>query len=219
VLLLALVIFAVFVCALAVHAAAVRLMFALARDNNLPFAGALSHVSARSGAPVVPSLVVGAMAGAILVANINLPNVIEMLCSVAIVWANLAYLLVTFPLLLSRRGNAAALGAAGGSRYFSLGRWGLPVNVVAVVWGLFVVTNIGWPRTEIYGSHPWGRFAAPLGTLALVGAGTAYYLLYQRKRTGIVLQHRAGESLDGSSLESKNPTIEARAQVRLVPGE
>ena len=99
VLLLVEVIFAVCVCALAVHAAAVRLMFAMARDNNLPFAVALSHVSPRSRAPVVPSLVVGALAAAILVANVNLPNVIEMLCSIAIVWANLAYLMVTLPAL------------------------------------------------------------------------------------------------------------------------
>ena len=35
------VIFAVFVCALAVHAGSVRLMFAMARDNNLPFAHSL----------------------------------------------------------------------------------------------------------------------------------------------------------------------------------
>ena len=54
VLLLVEVIFAVFVCALAVHAAAVRLMFAMARDRNLPFAAALSHVSPRTRRPVVP---------------------------------------------------------------------------------------------------------------------------------------------------------------------
>ena len=54
VLLLVEVIFAVFVCALAVHAAAVRLMFAMARDNNLPFARALSHVSPRTRSPIVP---------------------------------------------------------------------------------------------------------------------------------------------------------------------
>ncbi len=46
-LLLVAVIFAVFVCALAVHAGSVRLVFAMARDNNLPFAQALSHVSTR----------------------------------------------------------------------------------------------------------------------------------------------------------------------------
>ena len=236
VLLLVEVIFAVFVCALAVHAAAVRLMFAMARDNNLPFAVALSHVSPRSRAPVVPSLVVGVLAAAILVANINLPNVIEMLCSVAIVWANLAYLLVTLPLLLSRRKpraaaraasprrdehftEAAPRPAAAARRYFSLGRLGLPVNVIAVVWGLFVVTNISWPRTEIYGDHPWGRFAAPLATLALIAAGAAYYVLYQRRQTGIVPRHAAGESLDRAAPESNNPTIETRWIGRLAPGE
>jgi amino acid transporter len=236
VLLLVEVIFAVCVCALAVHAAAVRLMFAMARDNNLPFAVALSHVSPRSRAPVIPSLVVGALAAAILVANVNLPNAIEMLCSIAIVWANLAYLMVTFPLLLSRnkrRGAARVALAAATSipqnataapvsvrrRHFSLGRFGLPVNVFAVFWGLFVVTNISWPRTEIYGDHPWGRFAAPLTTLALIAAGTAYYLLFQRRHTGIVPRHVAGESLDGLPLESNNQTIETHWIGRLAPGE
>ncbi len=83
VLLLVEVIFAVFVCALAVHAAAVRLMFAMARDGNLPFADVLSHVSPRTRAPGVPALVIGFLAGAILIVNVSLPNVIELLCSVA----------------------------------------------------------------------------------------------------------------------------------------
>ena len=161
------VIFAVFVCALAVHAGSVRLMFAMARDNNLPFAHSLGHVQAWSQAPDrARRVVVGVLAAAILVVNINLPNVIETLCSVAIVWANLAYLLVTMPLLVARlRGRAMPsaaetarpAAASGGRRCFSLGRWGLPVNAIAVVWGLFVVVNIGWPRAEIYGSGRWGR--------------------------------------------------------------
>ena len=58
------------------------------------------------------------------------------------------------------------------------------------MWGLALVTNVGWPRSEIYGTHPLGRFAAPLVTLALIAAGTAYYLLYQRKQTGIVPRAR-----------------------------
>ena len=63
-----------FVCALAVHAGSVRLMFAMARDNNLPFAHALAHVHPWSKAPIVPSVVVGVLAAAILVLNINLPQ-------------------------------------------------------------------------------------------------------------------------------------------------
>ena len=87
---------------------------------------------------------IGVLAAAILIVNVNLPNVIEMLCSVAIVWANLAYLMVTIPLLLSRRSPREpavecrrwhraffpemAPPVPGHRAYFSLGRWGLPVN-------------------------------------------------------------------------------------------
>ncbi len=231
------VIFAVFVCALAVHAASVRLMFAMARDNNLPFAHSLAHVQAWSKAPIVPSIVVGVLAAAILVVNINLPNVIETLCSVAIVWANLAYLLVTMPLLAARlrRGGHHTIGgadrdsnphvvAAGchdqpASPYFSLGRWGLLVNTIAVVWGLFVVINIGWPRPEVYGVSPWGRHAAPLATLGLIALGALYFLLFQRKRTGVLSEHAAEAILEVESGATDVPRIDSRWIGQLAPGD
>jgi urea carboxylase system permease len=232
------VIFAVLVCALAVHAGSVRLMFAMARDNNLPFAHSLAHVQARSKAPIVPSIVVGVLAAAILVVNINLPNVIETLCSVAIVWANLAYLLVTMPLLAARlrRGGRHNFGGTTADSkahvaaavdhdhpatpYFSLGRWGLPVNAIAVVWGLFVVINIGWPRPEVYGTSARGRFAAVLATLGLIVAGALYFLLFQRKRTGILSEHAAEDILEECrSVAIENPPIESRWIAQLAPGE
>jgi len=203
------VIFAVFVCALAVHAASVRLMFAMARDNNLPLAHAFAHVTARTRAPILPAVVIGTLAGAILILNINLPHLIEMLCSVAIVWANLAYLMVTFPLLVARlrRAPSRPFRIAGRDPdfpydgdtgpqvtrrpYFSLGRFGLPINGIAVLWGLFVVINIGWPRSEIYGAGRWSRFGAPLATFALIVAGATYFHFVQRKRTGILAEHAA----------------------------
>ena len=232
------VIFAVFVCALAVHAGTVRLMFAMARDNNLPFAHSLAHVQSWSKAPVVPSVVVGVLAAAILVVNINLPNVIETLCSVAIVWVNLAYLLVTMPLLMARlrrgdrynfadtRGDSNAHVAAAddhdqpASPYFSLGRWGLPVNVIAVIWGIFVVINIGWPRPEVYGAGAWGRFAALLATVGLIVAGTLYFLLFPRKRSGILSEHAAEDILEEcGSVATDSPPIDSRWIGQLAPGE
>jgi hypothetical protein len=154
--------------------------------------------------------------------NINLPQVIETLCSVAIVWANLAYLLVTFPLLVSRFRRRSASPTPEDTdlpdvrsdsdeathRLFSMGRFGLPINVIAVVWGLFVVINIGWPRTEIYGSGRWGRFAAPLASLILIGSGALYFLLFRRKNTGILAEHMAEQVLDSPSLDTTNPAIE-----------
>jgi urea carboxylase system permease len=209
------VIFAIFVCALAVHAAAVRLMFAMARDNNLPMAPALAHVSARTRTPVVPAVLIGGFATAILIVNGNLPNLIEMLCSVAVVWANLAYLMVTVPLLFARLRPAAGRPSrvtnryrdvshdrlsnvsAARQAYFTLGRLGLPINVIAVIWGVFVVINIGWPRAERYGTGGWSRYGAPLATIALVAAGAAYFLLFQRTKRGILANHAADASANG----------------------
>jgi urea carboxylase system permease len=237
VLLLLEVVFAVFVCALAVHAGTVRLMFAMARDNNLPFAHALAHVQLWSKAPVVPSVVVGVLAAAILLVNVNLPNVIETLCSVAIVWANLAYLLVTAPLLLARlrRGGDRTYVAARGEfdspasqtenlddqmpPHFSLGRWGLPVNAIAVAWGLFVVINISWPRAFIYGSGGAGRFAALFATLGLIVAGTLYFLLFQRRRTGILAEHAALAFGEPGSVDADESAMDPRWIGQFAPGE
>ena len=71
---LGVVIFAVFVCALAVHAGTVRLIFAMARDNNLPFARILARVQHETRTPIVPALVTGAAAALILLINMNLPR-------------------------------------------------------------------------------------------------------------------------------------------------
>jgi urea carboxylase system permease len=194
------VVFAVFVCALAVHAGTVRLVFAMARDNNLPMAHALSRVSEQTRTPVLPVLLIGGLAMVLLIVNLDLPQVIETLASVAIIWVNLAYLLVTMPMLIVRlrsrrrparpRHERDALATDPG--LFSMGRLGLPVNAVAVVWGLFLIVNISWPRPEIYGSDPWIRFAAPLSTLALVALGAVYYVLVQRHRGGILPEHACG---------------------------
>ena len=197
---LGVVIFAVTVCALAVQASTVRLIFAMARDNSLPFARSLSWVQHETRTPIVPALVTGVAAALILLINVNMPRIMETLCSVAIVWANLAYLMVTFPLLLTRlRGwprrqavEARATAAAGAGRPFALGRrWGLGLNIVSVFWGLMVIVNMSWPREEIYGADPWGRFAAVLATIGLVGVGAVLYLAVRRRGTGILTEHAA----------------------------
>jgi urea carboxylase system permease len=229
------VVFAIFVCALAVQAGSVRLVFAMARDNNLPFAHALSHVAARTRAPFAPCVIIGLLAATILVLNINLPHVVETLCAVAIVWANLAYLLVTGPLLFARlrsrgrrerwgqtanRGRNPSQNSAGlERRLFSLGRFGLPVNLAAVLWGVFVVINVGWPRTEIYGPGNWGRFAAIFATLILLASGTLYFLLLQRKRSGVLVEHAALGDLGPLALDRPVCPSDSGWNVQLATGD
>jgi urea carboxylase system permease len=224
------VVFAVTVCALAVHASAVRLIFAMARDNNLPFARFLSRVQHTTQTPIAPAVVTGILAAIILLLNVNLPRIIETVCSVAVVWANLAYLMVSVPLLINRlRGWPSSRSAAPGQpetasnhlphHVFSLGRWGLPVNLVAVVWGVFIVVNMSWPRVEIYGEDPWGQYAAVIATVLLLGLGLFYYLAVQRRRTGILSEHAAPRLLGGGSLDLDVLANSNGLITQLAPGD
>jgi hypothetical protein len=92
---------------------------------------------------------------------------------VSIVWTNLAYLLTTASLLVSR-----LRGVPVGDSY--LGRWGLPVNALAVVWGCALIVNIGWPRERLYGAEWYERYGALLYTGALLAAGAAVYRVVRR---------------------------------------
>ncbi len=67
-----------------------------------------------------------------------------MITAIAIIMFYLAYLGVTAPMLVRRIRGTWPRPDHG--PYFSLGRWGLPVNIVAVVYGTLVAINIAWPR-------------------------------------------------------------------------
>ncbi len=153
--------FAIWVCTLAVHTGVARLVFAMARDGQLPLARLLARVSPRSQVPQPAIALVALLATLVLLLNIRHPQIVSLVVSIAVLWANLSYLLVTVPCLLRRlRPPAGSVGAAPNSG-FSLGRAGLPINVLAVAFGLALCINIGWPRASVYGSG-WGQRYAPL---------------------------------------------------------
>ena len=93
----------------------------------------------------------------------------------------LAYLMVTVPLLVQRlKGwpNGGIAFDAEGNKLFTLGRVGVPVNLVAVLYGGLMVINLSWPRAEIFnptGEFPLLQWAAPLTVLAVVIAGIACF--------------------------------------------
>ncbi len=106
---------------------------------------------------------------------------------------------------------AASPGAA--SRpFFSLGRFGLPINVIAVIWGLFVVDQHRLAATGDLRHRRWGRFAAPLATLALIVPGAVYYLLFQRKRTGILAKHAADPVMTSSNSTAASDSLQVAAR-------
>lgn len=186
------VVVAVVVCALAVHAAAIRLAFAMSRDNNLPAGARLCTISDRFGTPVIASVGIGIVAVVLLFVTFS-PQIYTVVTSIAIIMIYTAYLLVTVPLLIRRiRGRWEP--RAGG---FSLGRWGIPVNVAAVIWGGVMTVNLAWPRDEVYNAsapfHWYLQYGGILLPGVILGAGFAYYWLVQRHRTGVVAAHAREE--------------------------
>ncbi|NMN96274.1 APC family permease [Antrihabitans stalactiti] len=182
---------AVTVCSLAVHTAAIRLTFAMARDNALPFGEKLARVHPKHQTPIVPAVVIGVIAIAILVVNIGQPKIFTVLTSIAIIMIYLAYLMVTGPLLKKRlKGEWPPKDLKAGG-YFTMGKWGMLVNIVAVVWGVAMALNLAWPREAVYGSpwyNTWGAFVY-IGVI--LGLGLLWYGVKGRNHIGTLASHAA----------------------------
>ncbi|MFI1729811.1 amino acid permease [Streptomyces acidicola] len=180
-LLLADVVVAIAVATLAIQTAACRMLFSMARDGQLPFAGRLAKVNPRTGMPSAPAVVVGVLAAALLLLNFASPEAFLAIGTTCIVMLYLAYAMVTGPLLVRRlRGTFTVEGAdETGRPLFSLGRWGVPVNALALVYGLFMTVNLAWPRAEVYdpaGGHWYFQWFTVLFLLVTVGVGVLYRL-------------------------------------------
>lgn len=199
---------AVTVCSLAVHTAAIRLTFAMARDNALPFGEHLARVHPRRQTPVIPAVTIGLLALLILAINVGQPNIFTVLTSIAIIMIYLAYLLVTAPMLVQRlKGQWPPKDLAEGG-YFTMGRWGLPVNIAAVVWGGGMALNLAWPRTAVYGSpwfNTWGAFVY-IGLI--VGAGLVWFFVKGSRSIGVLASHASsGDTDPAAAQKGSSPTV------------
>jgi urea carboxylase system permease len=184
---------AIWVCGLAVQTATIRMIFAMARDNNLPAGSMLARVHPKTKTPVIPALLTGALAIVILLINIRQPQIFTVLTSIGIIMIYVAYLLVTGPMLMSRlRGNWPPANAPGAG-YFSLGRLGLPINILAVVWGALMALNLAWPRKAVYNATEPFHWYLQWGAFLFIGivffGGLAYYWFVQRHKTGVLAEH------------------------------
>jgi urea carboxylase system permease len=183
---------AITVCSLAVHAGGIRMIFTMGRDNRLPAASSIARVHGKSKTPLIPSIVIGVLTIGLLVLNVGNQRAFFVLTSVAIIMFYIAYLCVTGPLLIARLRRKWPSPDHG--PYFSLGRWGLPVNLLAVIFQVGVMINLAWPRAAVYGGdhwyYQWGAFVF-VGLLG--GVGIIYYLVVLRgRKVAVLAEHRAG---------------------------
>jgi urea carboxylase system permease len=184
---------AISVCTLAIQTAATRLTFSMSRDGVLPWSRHLSAVNRRTGTPILPAILIGAIAVAVLLVNVGQAQLFTAVTGVSVVIVYSAYLLVTVPLLVRRlkgwphrRAGASPDDPGAGASHFRLGRLGLAVNLAAVLYGLFMAVNIAWPRAAVYdpaGGHWYLKWFAELFVVAVAAVGMLAYWLRNRQAT------------------------------------
>jgi amino acid transporter len=160
---------------LALQTSASRMIWALARDNALPFSASLSKLSKVQRQPVIPILITTVIGTALfLLSNVATDLYILMVnftsggFYLSFLFPVLAFVIVVF------RGKWK-------SGPFTLGKASGFVALIALIWVIFELLNIAWPRP--FWGNPWLDWSVVVGTAAIVIVGA---LIYLSRRTRIL---------------------------------
>lgn len=160
-LVLVLLLFAYLSCAGAAQAAAARLIYSYARDGMIPGSSWLRRVSDQHRVPA-NAMLFSAVACLVVVAasylDVGAVNMNALVVSYAVVGIYLSFQAVVVARLV-----AAARGwRPEPTEHFTLGRWSVPVAILALAYGCGMVVNLCWPR-------PADQIAGWLTLLAAAG--------------------------------------------------
>jgi amino acid transporter len=156
-------------CLLSLQAAASRLVFAYARDQMIFGSKYLSRMSPGAHVPATALVVMGAIPAAIALTALWLSDAITTIISFAALGIYVSFQMIVLAALLAR-----AKGWRPGGP-FTLGTWGWPVNVIALLYGVSAIVNIVWPRSP---SEPWYvDYGMLVTTVVIVALGGAYMAL------------------------------------------
>ncbi|MHB1431264.1 MAG: APC family permease [Streptosporangiaceae bacterium] len=128
---------AIFVCCLSIMASTIRLCFSMARDNQLPFSGPMAKVAPSLHTPIWAAIAV-AVVSAIPFIQFSGAGTIAIAATGMIY---LSYFVGNIAILRARLRGWPKTQAP-----FRLGRWGLVVNVVGLIYGGAMLVNFAWPR-------------------------------------------------------------------------
>jgi hypothetical protein len=147
-------------------------LFSLSRDRMLPGSSVLRRV----GGNQIP---LGALAVASVVSAIGLLFGLNARAVNTLITFGSGGYYITFWMVCSAALYARLTGRWVPAGRFSLGRFALPVNIVAVAWLTFEAINIAWPRTVL--AVPGAKFYQVWAIVLIFGVllvvGTLYVLI------------------------------------------
>jgi amino acid transporter len=155
-------------CILSLQAATSRLVFAYARDKMIAGSTYLSAISPHTHVPVRALVLSGIVAAAIICLGLFFQNAIATIVNSAIIGIYAAFQMIVLGAFAARLRGWKPAGQ------FQLGGWGLPVNAIALAYGLGAILDMAWPRTP---NAPWYmNYAMSVTWLVLIGLGALYML-------------------------------------------
>jgi amino acid transporter len=206
----------VFVCTMAIQGATTRLMFSMGRDGRLPLGSTWAHVNQTFKTPTNAAIAVGILAAIPIILTGPLGAATLAIAATGMIY--LSYFLCNLGVLTARTKGWPRQGA-----WFKLGSWGTIINVLALIYGGFMIVNIGLWVSPLFGdfgtdlralSNPfintflsWGGavldglpaipvFETLVGLVIIIGA--IYYVVAQRGRADVVEADLAtGEAIIG----------------------
>jgi len=197
---------AIFVCCLAIQAATSRLLFAFGRDKMIPASKFFGYVHPSTKTPLASAIFV-AVAAIVVLLYVNLGGSDPFIAIARVTaWATagtyIAYQMVVFGGLIAR-----AKGWPTGKAYFNLGKWGWPVNIIALVYGVFMIINLVWPRTPDAAWYDNYLVIASLVVVVIAGA-----IIY-------AIQKARGVDLSATIHEIDESPADAEAALAMAAGE
>jgi amino acid transporter len=186
----------VFVCTLAIQGAATRMMFSMGRDRHLPLGGIWGNVSTRFKTPANAAVGVGVLAAIPILLVGPIGGITLSIAATGLIY--LSYFMCNLGVAIAR-----SRGWPRKPAWFNLGRWGMLVNILALIYGGVMIVNVGlWASPELFGDFggegrnywnplinglfevagqklealpPWPLYESLVGLLFVVGA--IYYVV------------------------------------------
>lgn len=208
----------VFVCTLAIQGAATRMMFSMSRDRHLPLGGLWGQVNPTFKTPANAAIAVGVLAAIPILVTGPFGGFVLSIAATGLIY--LSYFMCNVGVLMARR-----KGWPREKAWFSLGRWGMPINILALIYGGVMILNIAlwndpglfgdfggegraywnpfinsflqWFGQPLDGLPAWPLYETIVGTLLILGAVYYAVAVRGRKRDVEVADPVTGEALLG----------------------
>ncbi|KAE9379461.1 amino acid transporter [Stipitochalara longipes BDJ] len=162
--------FILFISLFNIFASVSRLTWAFARDNGLPFSRTFSYIHPTLKIPINALLLVGAICCLLALINIASSTAFNALVSLPTIALYISYFIPIFFLVIRKLQNRHPQYGP-----FKLGRWGLPINLYALVFIVYILTFLPFP-VELPVTAANMNYAGPLvGAIIVLALGDWFF--------------------------------------------